>query len=291
MMFFMKRNKFLLFFPVALIWLAALVFAGFFDLDISLSVANPMSVFGRLLEIIGEIPAILFASFNCSLIAVCLLKRGTNGRDRLLAALSIIGMVGTAYYTTNATFGYIRDWQKDLDKGFIGDALKFTLVLLIAALISALFLFIAFRIKHERLEEFLIPAAHCVEAAIITLIVIWCFKLGWGRVRFRQLEDFSQFTPFYHPNGYNGYYSFPSGHTANATVILTITYYFGFLKGRAKKLTPLFHTLLGFWIVIVALSRVMVGAHYLSDVLCGLAITAVIVWLCRPMDTLRAKDN
>ncbi len=291
MMFFMKRNKILFFLPAAAIWLAALIFAGFCDLDISLSFADPMSVFGRFLEIVGEIPAILFASFNCSLIAVCLLRRGTKGRDVILAALSIIGMVGTAYYTTNATFGYIKGWRDDLGLSFITGGMKFFLVFFITAILSALFLFLAFRLSRERLEEFLPAAAHCVLAAIVTLFVIWCFKLLWGRVRFRQLEALSQFTPFYIPNGYTGYFSFPSGHTANATVILTVTYYFRFMSERMKKLKPLLCTLLGLWIVVVALSRVLVGAHYLSDVLCGLAITALIVYLCRPRASLSEKGK
>ena len=36
------------------------------------------------------------------------------------------------------------------------------------------------------------------------------------------------------------------------------------------------------WLVTVALSRVLVGAHFLSDVLCGMAITLTIVRLWRP---------
>lgn len=289
----MKRKKILVVLPAAAIWLAALIFAGFFDLDISLSIADPMLPFGRILEIAGEPPAILFASFNCALIAVCFLKRESSQKSRLiLAALSIVGTVGTAYFTTNATFEYIREWRADLGKYFIGSGVELFLVLLITALLSALFLIIAFRINSERLEKLLPAAAHCVLAAAVTLVVIWCFKLVWGRMRFRQLADLSQFTPFFHPNGFTGYFSFPSGHTANATVILTVVYFFGFMPESRKKYRPLICALLSVWIVIVALSRVLVGAHYLSDVLCGGAITAAIVYLCRPRNAkLSSKEN
>ena len=277
MVFFMNRKIIQNALPFAVIWLAALIFAGFYDLPISLAVADPMSPFGRLLEIVGEVPAILFTSFNFSLIAVCLLKRGAQ-KERIIAALSVVGMVGTAYYTSNATLGYIRDWRADLGLGFMSGGMKLFVALLLAALFSALFLFIAFHIERERLERFLTAAAHCVLAAVLTLVIIWAFKLVWGRVRFRQLEDISMFTPFWHPNGYNGYFSFPSGHTANATVILTLLYYSDHMKQKGRFLRPT----LAVWIVIVALSRVLVGAHYLSDVLCGAAVTAIIVYLCRP---------
>ena len=272
----------------ALLWLVMLVCAGLYDLDISLAVADPLSPFGRFLEIAGEPPAILFTSFNFSLIAVCLLRReNRRGRDTLLAALCVVGTVGTAYYTTNATFNYLRDWRADLGLSFISGGVKMSFALIISALLSVLFLFIAFRSDRKRLENFLPAAAHCVLAAVLTLVVIWCFKLVWGRVRFRQLGDVSDFTPFWHPNGFTGFFSFPSGHTANATVILTVTYYFRFLGSKTKAaLRPALFV----WIVIVALSRVLVGAHYLSDVLCGFAITAVIVFLCRPKKKAEEKN-
>lgn len=279
----MKNKRIILVFP-ALIWLGALIFASFYDLDISLRVANTMLPFGRVLEILGEIPAILFTSFNFAIISVYLLRReGHIGKDRLISALTIFLSVGTAYYTSNATIEYIEKWRNDLSLDSFGDSVKLAAALIFAACLTALFLFYAFKINFEKLENMFGIALHCVSAAILTFVVIWIFKLMWSRVRFRQLTDLSQFTPFYIPNGFkglSGYYSFPSGHTANATVILTLSYYFGFLK--KKNLKPIFYLLLFLWIVIVALSRVLVGAHYLSDVLCAVAITSFIVYICRP---------
>ena len=289
----MKTKQLRIFIPVALLWLAALILAGFSDLNISLRFADPMSVPGRILEIAGEPPAILFTSFNFSLIAACFLKRRDHGRRELvLAALSIVGMVGTIYYTVSATFDYIRDWRADLSLGFIGSASELFFTLLITALISALLLGISFGISSERLEKILKIAAHCVLAAALTLIIIWAFKLCWGRVRFRQLESYSDFTPFWHPNGYTGYFSFPSGHTANATVIFTLTYYLRLLPESKRKYKPLVYAALTLWVIILALSRVLVGAHYLSDVLCGGAITAAIVYFCRPRNAEpSSKEN
>ena len=48
----------------AVLWLIALVFAGIYDLDISLAIADERSAFGRFMEVAGEPPAILFTSFN-----------------------------------------------------------------------------------------------------------------------------------------------------------------------------------------------------------------------------------
>ncbi len=279
----MIRKRPYLLIPVAL-WLAAVAFAAVFDLDISLSVAGTMNPFGRLFEIIGEIPAILFTSLNLSFIAVYFLRCKSN---RLTSGISIILAVVLAYYTSNATLEYIESWRNDLSLGFIGDGAKLSIALIAALLFVSLFLYIAFKTDVEQLERILKPAVHCFIAAVLVFVVIWCLKLLWGRVRFRQLTDIAQFTPFYMPNGFSGFdghYSFPSGHTANATVILSLTYYFGFIK--SERIKSVLKCLLIIWIIIVALSRVVVGAHYLSDVLFGMAVTAVIVYLCRPKTQL-----
>lgn len=281
----MLRNKLKYILPLALVWLSALIAAGFFDLEISMKLADPMSPFGRFFELAGEPPAILFTAFNFSVAAVCLLKRSERSYKRLfLAAILIALMVGTTYYTVNATFGYIKSWRTELGLGFLGSGTKLFWVLLITALVSMLLLQLAFRQKHSRLEAMLPSAVHCILAAVLTLAIIWAFKLLWGRVRFRQLDELSQFTAFFIPNGFTGYFSFPSGHTANATVILTISYYFGSAI-KSPRFSRLILLILSSWTIIVALSRVLVGAHYLSDVLCGWAITAIIVYFCKPKKT------
>ena len=91
--------------------------------------------------------------------------------------------------------------------------------------------------------------------------------------------NFSGGTP---PQGFNGNFSFPSGHTSNATVIFTSVYYLRFLPEKHKKWKPFIIAALLLWIVIAAFSRVRVGAHYLSDVLFGAAITFGIAAFFKP---------
>ena len=142
-------------------------------------------------------------------------------------------------------------------------------------------LVIAMRMKRETLDKIFDTACRCVFVGVTTFVVIWLFKLVWGRVRFRSKDgDYSLFTRWFIPQGFTGNYSFPSGHTSNAAVIFTSTYYLRF-TGK-KYLKPVMYSCLTVWLVTVALSRVLVGAHFLSDVLCGMAITLTIVWLWRP---------
>ncbi|WP_219336922.1 phosphatase PAP2 family protein [Pyrodictium delaneyi] len=67
------------------------------------------------------------------------------------------------------------------------------------------------------------------------------------------------------------YYAFPSGHTARAVVA---AYYIG------KRQKPYFRAALWIWAFSVAASRVLLGAHWVSDVIASTAIglaTALIV--------------
>ncbi len=271
-----QKSRHLLFFiPVAVLWLCALAAASVYDLDISLAIADESSIFGRFLEIAGEPPAILFASFNFALIMSFCFR---VSEKKAAGILSAIACVGTSAYTMIQTADYIAEMR-----GYPLHPLHVVYAALAALLVSAAFIFTALTVNEKTLKRYYTAACHCAKAAALTFVIIWALKLLWGRVRFRQLDgDLSLFTPWYLPQGFTGFFSFPSGHTANATVILSCLYYFDSFPEKLRKFRPALSAVLGIWIVLVALSRVVVGAHYLSDVLFGMAVTLAIVYFVRP---------
>jgi membrane-associated phospholipid phosphatase len=99
------------------------------------------------------------------------------------------------------------------------------------------------------------------------VIGIQITKYLWGRVRFRQLDAaFSQFTPWYLPQGITGFDSFPSGHAATGFMLLSLLILLNNKEQWIKILTLIFITL---WGILLSISRVVIGAHYASDVLFG----------------------
>lgn len=272
-----KQSLRILLLIAAAVWLSAVGFASVYDLQISLSVADEGSIFGRILEIFGEPPAILFTSFNFSLIFSHFWRHPERKRRHIVfSILALVGSAGTVFYTAGATADYFLDWLGGNEKAATV-AVVFT-----SAAVSMLLIFASLKMSRKTVERFYRAAGRAALAGVLTFAIIWAFKLCWGRVRFRQLEDISQFTSWYLPQGFTGYFSFPSGHTANATVISACIYYFEFIPKRFEKIKPLFCAVIAVWIPLVAISRVLVGAHYLSDVLFGGAITAAIVYFSRP---------
>jgi len=110
-------------------------------------------------------------------------------------------------------------------------------------------------------------------AILNPLVFVGIIKLLWGRVRFRDLtSDHSNYTPWFSPQGINGHESFPSGHTAMGWMLLPL-----FLLTRKKswKVKFLVGSVILAWGVIVALGRVVIGAHYASDVLFSTGVAFV----------------
>lgn len=75
-------------------------------------------------------------------------------------------------------------------------------------------------------------------------------------------------------------YSFPSGHTMRSTLLFLFVIYmcYRLLRKNGSRLWSigLFSALL----IIVAISRVVVGAHFPSDILAGVAISIVWFYVC-----------
>lgn len=97
------------------------------------------------------------------------------------------------------------------------------------------------------------------------LIAVQSLKLLWGRSRYRDLDSsHSQFSPWFEPQGWTGNYSFPSGHTAMGWMVLPLL---ELTKNQNKFVRLLVCFLVVIWGLFVAWSRVVLGAHYFSDVI------------------------
>ena len=128
------------------------------------------------------------------------------------------------------------------------------------------------KISKEKLEKIKDLALLGLLVSIVSYGCTEIVKYTWGRVRFRDLSsDYNEFTNLFKVNWFTGHKSFPSGHTNAATSILLISMIVARLINN--KIIKNF-TVIGCFLYIftVAFSRIVVSAHYASDVLVGFAI-------------------
>lgn len=243
-----------------ILYVTGMVIATIFDFEITKTLSQAGGSWAVILESVGEAPALYFTAFNLSLICAYLRRR-----ERLLGvACSFFGSLFCCMYATGRTLSYLTG------------AWLFPISIPVGAGIAIVFLVLCLRLQPERLEKYFKIALACFMAALTTLVVVSLMKQLWGRVRYRQIlaDPALAFTDWYHINGLGQptHVSFPSGHTANAAVIMMITLYF---PRQKHWLQPALY----FFIALMAVSRLFTGAHFLSDVLTGGAITLLIAEL------------
>ena len=104
------------------------------------------------------------------------------------------------------------------------------------------------------------------------LIITTLIKVVWGRIRFRDLQQASQFCVWYLPC-HEGGFSFPSGHTSSFACSLL----FLLSLPHTKKYGISSRIIVWGCILLMMISRIIMGAHFLSDTVVGMLI-AFIIW-------------
>lgn len=263
-MSFFKRRAFATALALVLFAVLAVIF-GIYDLRISQAIVNQESSFGRALEVLGVLVAPIFATLaGLTVMIFFIQEKNAPYRKWKMTFSCFVAAAGIGY--TLYVFADFSLWQR----------IGYTIVTFFLYIAAAVLLFKAPR---SLLYELMRIAVVTLFYLVALLILVGALKLCWGRIRFRQLSDFSQFTPWYKPRGFTGYASFPSGHTANATALYALTLFAPLIKSRAGK--AMCYIVPGVWIVTMAASRVLVGAHYASDVLFGAAISIALFYLVR----------
>ncbi len=91
----------------------------------------------------------------------------------------------------------------------------------------------------------------------VGMVLVVAFKAGLGELRPGVTSGAGSFLDRVR---HLSLYGFPSGHTVRATII-------GWYLGLGRRIWV--KTVVALWVVTIGLSRVVVGAHWLGDVLAG----------------------
>ncbi|MFX0057756.1 MAG: phosphatase PAP2 family protein [Candidatus Hodarchaeota archaeon] len=239
---------------IIIVWIILAIIFGIYDLNISIAVVDENSNWGNFGADYGEPP-------GYALIAIALATflggyfKSLN-LQKIPAFISIL--VGILFIV------------------FAGDE---TDVLTGLGLIIPVILYIIITWKKDWSDYRTISGIISLLAIIHPLLFVQLVKVFWGRVRFRNLlPGFTDFTPWFIPQGITGNQSFPSGHTSMGWMFLPLL--IPLRKWQWKNPIRIIGTILIIgWGVFVGLSRIVVGAHYASDVLFSTFIPILITIL------------
>ena len=195
------------------------------------------------------------------------------------------------------------DIQFSLIRGYLV-AVQIVLALAFAGLIFGLMV----RVKKEDISKLLKVAVVILLVEALYLALVGAIKTPIGRMRYRTMnaiDDFSYYTPWYKINGarhvgidgsiLKGDFnrdellfgaedtckSFPSGHTyCSAMSFVLVCLPDLFEKFKKRWIKALCWILPALYTITVAVCRIVVGAHFLSDVLVGgtLAFALIIIF-------------
>jgi membrane-associated phospholipid phosphatase len=247
-----KNNKLVI--ALLSIWIILAVIFGIYDLDISKQIVNQNSIWARFLENYGMIPG-LFVILSGIYIYYSFIKTKSDAWSYIQKVVFFLASSGLIFHLLDQLLGSI--------------ATNHLIIFLIISFSISIIFFIVLHKANQVQSALTIKYAKVVVGMALFgyVIFIQVVKYFWGRIRFRELDaTFSQFTPWYLPQGITGFDSFPSGHAAMGWMLLALLV---LLVSKKEWFKNLVFVLIFMWAVLVSLSRVVIGAHFTSDVLFG----------------------
>lgn len=281
-------------------FVAILLVATFFDLQINVALGNADSFYGQFFRLWGEATGWVIVP-----IAAAILLRACDKTTKLGKVLTVIwSIVLVAGWFFTARY-FLEEFTGDsYIPGKYGSPYGYLTVhtAFFALIFSALHVWAVYRVKEETISKLVYFALVMLIALALSQLVTTVMKNIWTRQRFRNLDignggtSSDGFTPWYKPGlGKNkaealyyvedsagmmkkdAYKSFPSGHTSGAAMSLCLIVLPEIFE-KLKKYKVWFWVAPIVYTILVAISRIVNRAHYLSDVLFGGTIGALSVF-------------
>lgn len=276
----------------AIAFLGLLAVATFFDLQINIALGKGESVFGQFFSYLGD--SFAWVAIPISFIILYQAVQKNNKYYKVLKPLFLILTFVGFFLVSNYLFGKFATKIK----------WKVMYVILFALLGTFFSVLGTNKVDKALMEKLVIFAVFTIACVAVSQGIVTVLKMLWARQRFRNLEggniaggDVTGFTPWYKPTfgrhneqyfvsdkfgaeDEDAYKSFPSGHTASAAICFVIIM-LPELFEKLKKHKVWFYVVPSVLTAVVAISRIVNRAHYLSDVLFGGTITIITVFVVK----------
>lgn len=270
------------------IWGALIVFVilmtvlavGEIDYNFSKSIVNPDSGWAEFFNLFGEQPA--FIAFYAGIL-ILFGSRKRENKNTLKTIITVPFLLLSSFQVVFLPVHYIYEHtEKSIP------AVWWTVVALLSVILCVLGIILGNRIPEEKFKKIRKYGLILIILVATEILVVNALKIVWARPRMRSMDSIEQFRYWYQINGLsndNELKSFPSGHTANGFVAIAYVMFFNVASRLKKNLYLAFSVI---WGALVALSRVVRGDHFLSDVLMSCLLTFLLFLLIQKL-VLREK--
>lgn len=288
-----------------------------FDLQITQGLYNPTNIVGRLGELLGELPLYLLGAFGMLVIGLYHPKIG-NKWDVVLLILFIALAAGVSVYGGNHTVKLlIRNFGLTDLKGVVKYLIVFGIGAVVFGL-SFLGTRRVKEDKHNEATLWAIMLIIMIACSLFVMQagkMIWLRPRYRTLVALQDAGAIANaadyWLPFYHPQfftsfskytaggslgfteaqinqamaslsitkwGKEEFYSFPSGHTMNTFITITVCFFPRFMSSRKEwdKYEPFTKAFVTLYAVFIAFTRIVRGAHNATDVTAGLIFGFII---------------
>lgn len=272
------------------------------------------SAFGAFFEIIGDCPLELVLGFAIDILFIYALRFLRGGKRAALLAATGAFSVAPGYALSTIVFNRVEPHLLlGQDAAFSGGLYLQLLHLFFGLLLGCLGILAVNNFSDASIKRLLpFSVAAILFAAASTIAINLGLKEFFGRMRFRSMnvvpEDaqlgFSAYSRWYVPRGHavsdaamravyghtDANKSIPSGHTGAAGISYALILLNSTLQPKKKGVRAAMWILPLVFTGMVAVSRMMVGAHFMSDVLIGGTLSFVLMILCRELVILKGSN-
>ena len=259
------------------------------DQTISNHLMNQDSLFGTIFQNYGLFPPTLVLIISMITFNFYIFSTLENKFSKTIIIL--ISFVFTLIKTNilvSETAQYIMSTSDNIKKhkpmgmanneGNAGHALSLGVSFFISLIILVVITFICYQFWLKKVDNF--ELCRLFKVSLISFIVLFIglelvdsMKELWGRVRPYEIGlKGGQFTNWLTINGNTGHSSFPSGHTGNGAFLMFLAFYFRKLSSQ-KVMFGIGMT----YGILMAISRIRIGAHFTSDVTMSLFIMFLLM--------------
>ena len=277
------------FYIIGGVLLVGLFLGSFFDLQINSAIFNKTNVFGLIVSSFGMIPG-----YGCLSLLGGALFYITLKNTEFKTWLKLI-----LYAASAAMFGIsIYFLGKDVFSvnGFENKKLYWLGFVIMGVIMCGVFYLgtlLAKKNENPKMWIIILVLAAAIFMALVPGVTLFKSIMHRPRYRVAIYEGYASFHNWWEPckgykdtiNAYPGvlskeeFKSFPSGHAGASMVgLITLSYLPLFNKNWMKYQTLLFYVAFG-WGLVVMFARMLVGAHFLSDVCVGALLTVIFFYI------------